>query len=218
MIAAFFDCDGTLTRTTVVDPLVWYQTSRLSSVQRLSWLARLLLRAPALYLAERKDREAFVHLFFESYRGLRWDEVSAWHEEHFEETLRRRVVVDGLKTLRWHQDQGHSIVLVTGGLDFVVRPLAQWLTADLIATRLEVKGGVLTGRVEGKPVVGEEKARRMQQLAAERGWVLRQCYAYGDSISDQQMLASTGHPCAVNPDKALLRLAREKGWPIRYWR
>ena len=51
---------------------------------------------------------------------------------------------------------------------------------------------------------------------AARGHVdLPQSYAYSDSITDLPMLELVGHPVAVNPDKELARVARERDWEIR---
>ena len=38
--------------------------------------------------------------------------------------------------------------------------------------------------------------------------------AYSDSATDLPMLEAVGHPVAVNPDRALAREARERGWEI----
>jgi phosphoserine phosphatase len=61
---------------------------------------------------------------------------------------------------------------------------------------------------------GEAKAARMRELAAERGYRLTGCYAYSDSITDLPMLEAVGHPVAVNPDRALRRVAAGRGWPV----
>ena len=51
-------------------------------------------------------------------------------------------------------------------------------------------------------------------MAAERGIDLAASYAYSDSESDLPMLEAVGHPVAVNPDSALEKIARERGWRI----
>jgi hypothetical protein len=43
---------------------------------------------------------------------------------------------------------------------------------------------------------------------------LADCRAYSDSITDLPLLEAVGHPTAVNPDRALRRIAEERGWPI----
>jgi phosphoserine phosphatase len=54
---------------------------------------------------------------------------------------------------------------------------------------------------------------RMER-AAERGYRLAACFAYSDSITDLPLLEAVGHPRAVNPDRALRKVARRRGWPV----
>ena len=39
-----------------------------------------------------------------------------------------------------------------------------------------------------------------------------------DSITDVPLLECVGHPTAVNPDRALRKLAAERGWPVLEFR
>jgi phosphoserine phosphatase len=76
-----------------------------------------------------------------------------------------------------------------------------------------VADGKYTGQIEHY-VYGPHKATAITELAAAEGYDLSECYAYSDSITDEPMLAVVGHPCAVNPDRALRRLAVARGWPV----
>ena len=55
-VAAFFDVDGTLTRTTILHPLVWYQRARLSRLRYRLWFARLALDVPRYIWIDRRSR------------------------------------------------------------------------------------------------------------------------------------------------------------------
>jgi hypothetical protein len=52
----------------------------------------------------------------------------------------------------------------------------------------------------------------MRELADEVGIDLAGSFAYTDSDTDLPMLEAVGNPVLVNPDKALRRLAEERGW------
>ena len=54
----------------------------------------------------------------------------------------------------------------------------------------------------------------MRELAAQHGIDLGPSYAYSDSATDLPMLEAVGHPVAVNPDRGLLRVAREREWEV----
>ena len=65
---------------------------------------------------------------------------------------------------------------------------------------------------------GPAKAEAITQLAAAEGLDLARCAAYSDSANDLPMLSTVGRAVAVNPDPALLRQARQRGWEVRDFR
>jgi hypothetical protein len=52
-------------------------------------------------------------------------------------------------------------------------------------------------------------------MAVTEGIDLAHSYAYSDSITDLPMLELVGNPVVVNPDRDLLRVAREREWEVR---
>ena len=53
-----------------------------------------------------------------------------------------------------------------------------------------------------------------EEIAAREGIDLAESSAYSDSASDLPMLRAVGYPVAVNPDRELLRVARDEGWEV----
>jgi HAD superfamily hydrolase (TIGR01490 family) len=107
------------------------------------------------------------------------------------------------------------VVLVSGALDFLMDRLAKHLGATgHISNRLEFKDGYATGKLLRPIVAGPEKARLVREWAKARGEDLADCFAYSDSYSDVPMLSVVGHPCVVNPDLRLTKLARTYAWPV----
>ncbi len=76
--------------------------------------------------------------------------------------------------------------------------------------RIDVDGRY-TGELE-QYAYGAEKARLIEELAARDGVNLAASYAYSDSATDVPMLEAVGHPVAVNPDRGLRRIARQRAW------
>jgi len=113
-----------------------------------------------------------------------------------------------------HHAAGRDVIIVsTSGIE-VVGPIGQMLGADhVVATRLEVDDGKYTGRIRFY-AYAENKAKAITDLARKRGYDLAGSYAYSDSATDVPMLEAVGHPYAVNPDKELRRVARERDWPV----
>ena len=89
--------------------------------------------------------------------------------------------------------RGCRVGVVSGGFEEVVAPLAERLGIDHVAAnRLEVAGGVLTGRVEGRIVDGEEKVRRLREWAERDGVPMERTVAVGDGANDLGMIAAAG--------------------------
>jgi HAD superfamily hydrolase (TIGR01490 family) len=115
-----------------------------------------------------------------------------------------------------HQDAGRRAYITTAASQELAEILARVISFDgAIGSELsEVVDGVYTGRVTGLFAYNTGKADAIRQLAAREGIDLDQSYAYTDSVSDLPMLEAVGHPVAVNPDRALAAIARERGWEL----
>nr|ABH03003.1 SpaR [Spirochaeta aurantia] len=92
------------------------------------------------------------------------------------------------KKLAWHLAEGHSAYIVSASPEDWILP---WATqagfAGVLATRLEVYQGRMTGRFSGVNCHGPEKVVRLQEALGPRdGYVL---FAYGDSRGDRELLA-----------------------------
>jgi phosphoserine phosphatase len=59
---------------------------------------------------------------------------------------------------------------------------------------------------------GKGKVVWAERFASQFDVDLASSYCYTDSISDLPLLERVAHPVAVNPDRKLKRLARQRGW------
>jgi HAD superfamily hydrolase (TIGR01490 family) len=127
-----------------------------------------------------------------------------------------RIYPQMLAVAHEHQDAGRRVFIVTAASQELAQMLAHVLAFDgAVGSQFsEVKDGIYTGQPAGLLVYRSEKALAIKQLAAREGIDLAESYAYSDSESDLPMLETVGHPVAVNPDKSLARVARERGWQI----
>jgi HAD superfamily hydrolase (TIGR01490 family) len=126
-----------------------------------------------------------------------------------------RVYPQMLEVAWRHQDAGRPIFIVTAASQEIAGLLATVLVFDGgIGARSEVRDGIYTGRPDGHFTYREGKAAAIREVAEREGFDLAASYAYSDSESDLPMLRVVGHPVAVNPDAALMGVAREEGWEI----
>lgn len=115
-----------------------------------------------------------------------------------------------------HRDNGRMIVLATTTPRDLIEPFAFALGCDaVIATTYAVDdAGVYTGELDGQYVWSRGKRDAVLMWCAEHGIDASESYAYSDSVYDEPLLMSVGHPHAVNPDLRLSVLAAARRWPI----
>jgi len=147
------------------------------------------------------------------------EELRVLAEEIFDELMAERIWSGTHALARMHLEAGQRVWLVTAAPVEVGLVIARRLgLTGAIGTVAEVQDGVYTGRLVGGLMHGPAKAAAITDLATLEGLDLSRCAAYSDSINDVPMLSAVGRAVAVNPDSALRRVAREKGWEIRDFR
>ena len=145
-----------------------------------------------------------------------WDvaQVSAIVAETLHLHIEPTVYAEAVALIDAHHAAGRDVVIVSASGSEVVEPIAALLGADhVVASRLEVVDGRYTGQIAFY-AYGENKAAAVRRLADEHGYDLAASHAYSDSVTDVPMLGSVGHAAVVNPDRALRRLAVERGWEV----
>ena len=215
LAASYFDVDGTLVKTNLVHPTLYYLRNQGTPLKTLRHLGKALIKAPAMAAAELRDRRIFNELLYSAYAGVSEDRMEVLSEEVFEDVLRPNLFPFAQDLIAQSKRAGQKVVLISGALDCVLRHLKEHLGADdVIANHLEMKDRVATGKILQPVVAGPTKARLIREHARKHGYDLDECYGYSDSYSDVPMLSVVGHPAAVNPDSKLLTLAKAYDWPV----
>ncbi|MDG4773160.1 HAD-IB family hydrolase [Solwaraspora sp. WMMD792] len=218
--AAFFDVDNTMLRGASIYWLArglaarnYFTTADLAQFAWRQARFRLLAAEHAGDMSHAREAAlAFV-------AGWRVSDVERLTEEIFDELMASRIWPGSRALAQVHLDAGQRVWLVSATPVEVGRVIAQRLgLTGALGTVAEVVDGTYTGRLAGELMHGPAKAEAIVQLAAVEGLELVRCSAYSDSANDLPMLTAVGHPVAVNPDTALRRQARERGWQVRDFR
>lgn len=110
---------------------------------------------------------------------------------------------------------GDLVVLATDLPERIARSALQRLAPDeILANRLELRGGRATGRLHEPLVSARLGGSRLKAWCAARDLELDRLTAFASRDVDTPLLASVGHPCAVHPDRALRQHALRLGWPV----
>ena len=213
--AAYFDLDGTLVGTSLIQPTAYYLLNQASPLKTLQRFGRAIFDAPRMAVAEMQDRRTFNEILFSHFRGMTEDRIEVLSREVFEDIIRPAIFSGAHDLIRQCKEGGFKVVIVTGSLDVTTRYVTQHLGADyFIANRLEFKDGYATGKMLHPLVAGPEKAKIIVEDAHTHGYDLKKCHAYSDSFSDVPMLSVVGHAFCINPSRKLKRLAQAYRWPI----
>ena len=148
--------------------------------------------------------------------GWDQDRISALVDDALTEVIDPLVYAEALELMESHRDAGRRVYIVSASPEEIVLPLARHLGVDdAVATKAKIDGdGRYTGEVEFYSA-GPHKVEAIEREADRFDLDLAASFAYSDSITDLPMLEAVGHPVAVNPDKALLKVAVDRGWEIR---
>ena len=147
-----------------------------------------------------------------------WDraQVRQIVRETMLQTIEPIMYAEALELMELHRAAGHRVYLVSASPEEIVLPLADLLGSTVRSAPAArwTSEGRYTGRMAFY-AYGEAKACAMRELAERTGLDLSASSAYSDSATDLPMLEAVGRPVAVNPDRALAKVARERGWEMR---
>ncbi len=144
----YWRVEGSLLELTTVRPIAFFTWNSQTFTSR--WMRRglvflMALLRPFLYAANRVFATRVVHSVL---RGVSRDRLDLLGDEYFQYKLKPQIKPDGAQQIKGLIDRGQHVVLVSQGLDHVMRPLARHLGARwLIANRLEFRDGIATGRL-----------------------------------------------------------------------
>ncbi len=213
--AAFYDLDGTLISGNVVTRYAFFARHDPSTARAVWKSAKLIVSIPLLMGIDHYSRRLFNEYFYREYRGVRRDWLESLAGRLFQEHIRPSIYPGAKALLDADRAAGFRLVLVSGGLDFEMQPVVRYFGFDdLLSNALVFSGGAATGELS-QPVIAEQGKQAALNDFCSRHQVDRaRSKAYSDSFSDVAMLESVGLPAAVNPDRRLRRVARQRGWPI----
>src|ERR1700719_2983462 len=143
----FWRVEGSLLNLTAARPVAFFTWNAQSFLER--WARRgamgvLAVARPVLYASNRVFATRLLHTVL---RGVSRDRLDLLGEEFFEYFLKPRLKPPGIAQLKEAMATG-EVVLVSQGLDHIMRPLANHLGVDrIISNRLDFRGGLATGRL-----------------------------------------------------------------------
>ena len=204
--AAFFDIDGTIYRegliTEVFKKLVTYEL-----IDESKWHNEV---KPAFVKWDKRmgDYDTYllkmVDIYTEAVKGITKEQIMYVAKKVIEQKG-DRVYTFTRERIKWHKEQGHKLIAISGSPYELVQEMAAKYGMD------DCKGTIYaqdekecyTGEV--KPMWDAvSKRRAILEMAQKYDLDLSECYAYGDTGGDLTMLKMVGNPYAINPTRELI--------------
>jgi len=210
-IAAFFDFDETL--LAIDSAAIGFKVLREQGYLSKPFMFKMILMMSLIKLRF-VDEHAVAKAMLSFYRGRPLEPFLESAEDFYQEYLKPNLAPVVVERLHWHKEQGHQTVLVTGSIDYYLKPVMRELGIDhLLCTHLELgEDGLLTGKSHGPVCVGHTKVKLAEELAEEHDINLSRSYAYGNSHLDIPLMKKVRHPIMVNPSGSLLRYGYKNDW------
>ena len=184
MNIAFFDFDGTITKSDSFLRFLWYSNNTFVFVVKTLLLIPVLV---ALYFGWIKNKNAKEWVFSFFYKNRKTSEMQTLAQQFSHEIIPKLLQPKAVDLLHKHRQNKDKIVVVSASIDTWLEVWCAEQGFDLICTRAEVKNGVLTGKFASKNCNGREKAIQIQKKFTLAGYDT--IFAYGNSRGDYKMLA-----------------------------
>jgi len=183
MALALFDFDGTITYKDSFGDFIAYAVGRRKFIIGAVLLSPVLVAYAAGFIRNWRAKELVSTYFFGGWDFHGFEGLAA---KYSRERLPRIVRDIALERVGWHKLRGDKVVVVSASIDLWLADWCSTCDVDLIATKLEVKDGRVTGRFLTRNCSGEEKVRRIEEQYDLKSFDY--IYAYGDAPGDKPML------------------------------
>lgn len=183
MTLALFDFDGTITTDDSLLKFIRFVVGDRRFLLGLVVLFPMLVLYKLKLIPNYKAKQYMLSWFFKGMRKVDFFKVANEYSlVHIDKILRPKAI----EKINWHKNQAHKVVVVSASIECWLRPWCEKNNLELIATKLEIKDDIVTGKLLSKNCYGVEKVNRIKELYDLENFDY--IYSYGDSSGDKQML------------------------------
>lgn len=205
-IAAFFDIDGTIYREGLITE-VFKKIIKYELVEGNKWYKEV---RPSFIQWDKRQGDydtyllKMVDIYTEAIKG-----ISQYHIDYVAKKVIEqkgdRVYTFSRERIKWHKDNGHIVIAISGSpIELVKEMSLKYNMDDYRGTIYQIDGNNLYSGDIIPMWDSESKKKAIAELTKKYDIDLENSYAYGDTAGDFNMLNIVGNPFAINPTKELL--------------
>ncbi len=205
-IAAFFDIDGTIYREGLITE-IFKKIIKYDLVESTKWYNDV---KPAFQNWDKRQGDydtyllKMVDIYIEAIKGL-----DKFHIEYIAKKVIEqkgdRVYTFSRERIKWHKEQGHIVIAISGSPYELVKEMSNKYDLDDFRGTLYKKDD--NDRFTGEVIPMWDSISKEQAILdfkEKYNIDLSKSYAYGDTAGDFTMFKSVGIPYAINPTRELL--------------
>ena len=181
---ALFDFDGTITTDDSLIKFIRFVVGDVKTAWGVLLLSPMLITYKLKFIPNYKAKQWLFSYFFKGMNKQQLLKVAQEYSLKQIDTILRR---QAMEKIAWHKEQGHKVVVVSASMECWLKPWCDKNDLDMIATKIEIKEGIVTGKFLSKNCYGIEKANRVKEAynLSDYDYI----YAYGDTRGDKELLA-----------------------------
>jgi HAD superfamily hydrolase (TIGR01490 family) len=161
------------------------------------------------------DIYEFASFCFKPLAERSMEELQTLHNEFMDTVIRPKMGDRARELIRFHKEQGHTLLVITATNSFITRPIVKAFGIDnLLATEPKIVNGRYIAEIEGTPCFQEGKVTRLKQWLRQNNASLAGSYFYSDSFNDLPLMEVVEHVIAVDPDEKLAKIAKQRAWKV----
>ncbi|HBH23430.1 MAG TPA: HAD-IB family hydrolase [Cytophagales bacterium] len=180
---ALFDFDGTITRKDSLLEFLKYKAGSSGFYAGMFLCMPYILYCTLIIKKGWKAKERVLQYFL---KGQKKEDLYEIGTKFRNEIIPGIVEPAALEKIKWHQEQGHRVVIVSASLDFWLKKWTDDHGLELIATEIAFENGKASGKFATPNCNGMEKVRRIKEILDLNEY--KPIYAYGNSHGDMPMI------------------------------
>jgi HAD superfamily hydrolase (TIGR01490 family) len=180
---AFFDFDGTITTQDTMIELIKFSKGSSAYYKGLSLLSPVMVAMKLNLVSTTYAKERLLSFFFKNLPISDFENLChSFTQERLPEIIRPLAI----EKINEHRSAGDEVMIVSASASHWVAPWSNQLQIPLLSTVLEIKNGMITGKLASPNCNGPEKVRRIKESVDISRY--EKIWCYGDTKGDKPML------------------------------
>jgi len=143
MRIAFFDFDGTITTDDSLIKFIRFAVGNFKTLYGLIILSPILIAYKLKLISNYRAKQIVLSYFFKGMDEQQFKNIAKMYSLRYINAILRPKAMD---KIAWHKKHGHKVVIVSASIECWLKPWCDKHGIGLIATKIEIKNGIVTGK------------------------------------------------------------------------